>query len=132
MLRADWLKNWGQTLSQWKLQGDVPSHHAIVIEWIQLTRPFNFLWFLFQYKDIYNFPQKAFDKVVEGEEVDSESESEKEDGEMDEDSEDELEMEEESVRYFVPEIQFCYEEHLSDCPSIFLYFDCPSIHLSVC
>ncbi|WAR20716.1 MAK16-like protein [Mya arenaria] len=45
------------------------------------------------YKDIYNFPQKAFENVVEGEEVDVESGSEEEDeGEP----ESESEMEEES------------------------------------
>ncbi|KAL4232024.1 ribosome biosynthesis protein [Mactra antiquata] len=43
------------------------------------------------YKDIYNFPQKAFDKVVDGEEVDTESESEKEeDDDEEEESEDEM------------------------------------------
>ena len=50
---------------------------------------------IFQYKDIYNFPQKAFERVVEGEEVESESESEKEDGEKENELEEE--MEEDSV-----------------------------------
>ena len=49
---------------------------------------------LFQYKDIYNFPQKAFDKVLDGEEVDVESESEKED---EEEKESEEEVDEDSV-----------------------------------
>lgn len=63
------------------------------------------------YKDIYNFSQKAFDKVVEGEEVETESESEREDGEMEEESEDEEEMEEESDS---GEVEYIAEEEFEE------------------
>ena len=60
-----------------------------------VNRQLTHFYCIFQYKDIYNFPQKAFERVVEGEEVESESESEREDGEKENELEEE--MEEESV-----------------------------------
>lgn len=47
----------------------------------------------FQYKDIYNFPQKVFDKAVEAVEVEGESEAESEEEEKELEIEKEVELE---------------------------------------
>lgn len=49
--------------------------------------------FFFQYKDIYNFPQKVFDKAVEAVEVEGESEAESEEEEKELEIEKEVELE---------------------------------------
>lgn len=56
---------------------------------------FIFEYSYFQYNDIYNFPQMAFDAALKAEEVSGESESEKED---EEEVEREMEMEPELER----------------------------------
>lgn len=61
------------------------------------------------YKDIYNFPQKAFERVVEGEEVESESESEREDGEKENELEEEMEEESDSG-----ELEYIAEEEFEE------------------
>lgn len=62
-----------------------------------------FIFLIFQYEDIYNFPQRVFDKAVGAVEVEGESEAESEQEELEKEVEMEFEADERETEQDGPE-----------------------------